>query len=43
MSGIKGRSSIDHAPQGHDDPANSAAGALLAALEVEAAEPIRLW
>jgi hypothetical protein len=38
-----GRDSIDHGPNGHDDLANSACGALLLAASGAHAEPIRLW
>jgi hypothetical protein len=38
-----GRDSIDHGPNGHDDLANSACGALLLAASGVHAEPVRLW
>jgi hypothetical protein len=38
-----GRDSIDHGPNGHDDVANAACGALLLAASGAHAEPVRLW
>jgi hypothetical protein len=38
-----GRDSIDHGPNGHDDLANSACGALLLAASGVHVEPVRLW
>jgi hypothetical protein len=38
-----GRDSIDHAPNGHDDLANAAAGALVLAAHGAAYVPVRLW